>query len=89
MPLPSHVKDKLSYFLERRIYGLDKLFELLQIPEIEEIIVNEAGKPVYIVHRRYGSLRTNIIFSKEELARIASNIATLCGKRISLKNPIY
>lgn len=88
MPLPSSTKDKLLYFLERRIYGMDKLFELLQIPEIEEIIVNEANKPVYIVHRRYGSLRTNIIFSKEELARIASNIATLCGKRISLKNPI-
>ncbi|MFA7342429.1 MAG: type II/IV secretion system ATPase subunit, partial [Candidatus Methanomethylophilaceae archaeon] len=45
--------------------------------------------PIYIYHRRFGSIRSNIRFQSEaELDRFVTWLAQRCGKHISVANPM-
>ena len=53
---------KILYFAERDLVGFSVLDALLKDPNIEDISVDGIDKPVFIYHRRYESLASNIIF---------------------------
>ncbi|MEE8403446.1 MAG: ATPase, T2SS/T4P/T4SS family, partial [Candidatus Hydrothermarchaeaceae archaeon] len=68
-------------------YGLLEL--LLKDEELEEIMVVGTKKPVYVNHRKYGSLKTNIMFdSDDESKRIIEKIASSVGRRIDKAMPL-
>jgi flagellar protein FlaI len=56
---------------------------------VEDISCNGVGRPVYVWHRKYESLPTNIIFnSEEELDGYVLKLAHMAGKHISVAYPI-
>ena len=60
---------KLMYYIYRDFVGLNKIEPLLCDYFIEDIECNGKDLPLYIVHRKYRNLRTNIVFEKtHELA---------------------
>ena len=57
-------KEMAEYILSHSIgYGL--LSPLTNDESLEEIMVNGAGKPVFVFHKRHGMCRTNIVFENE------------------------
>ena len=79
---------KLMYYIYRDSVGFGKIEPLLNDYYIEDIECNGAGSPVYIVHRNYENMKTNIIFdSVDELHNFVEKLAQKCGKYISYAQP--
>jgi archaeal flagellar protein FlaI len=59
--------------------GLSEIEFLLKDSSLEEVVINSSKKPVWVYHRKYGWLKTNIIFSDENKIR---HFATLIGRNV-------
>jgi len=80
---------KIFYYLTRDFVGFNEIDPLLRDYFVEDIECNGANSPVYIVHRKYRNIKTNIIFrDMDELASFIEKLAQKCGKYISYANPI-
>lgn len=80
---------KVMYYIYRDFVGLNKIEPLLCDYFIEDIECNGYGFPIYIVHRQYRNLRTNIGFSStDELTSFIEKLAQKCGKYISYAEPL-
>jgi flagellar protein FlaI len=80
---------KILYFLERDLVGYGKTDPLFCDPFIEDISCLGVNKPVYLWHRKYETMRTNIIFNdEEELDDFITRIVHRQGKHVSIAHPI-
>lgn len=80
--------NKLKYYIVRDLLYLGKIEPLMHDHMIEEVNCDGPNIPVYIWHREYESLPTNIVFTEKELDSLVIKIAYLAGKHISLSLPI-
>lgn len=81
----------LQFYIERDFIGLGKIEPLMQDSQIEDISCDGVGIPVFIFHRdsRLGSVVTNITYdTDEELDSFVTRLAQLCGKSISVAEPL-
>ena len=82
-------KKKILYYIERDTVGYGKIDALMRDPNIEDISCDGSDIPIFLYHRKYGSLRTNIIFrDEEELSAFVIKLAQKCGKHISVAEPM-
>ncbi|MAG52776.1 MAG: secretion system protein E [Nanoarchaeota archaeon] len=80
---------KIMYYIYRDFIGLNKMEPLMNDYFIEDIECNGKNSPLYIVHRKYGNLKTSIIFKDmEELTNFVEKLAQKCGRYISYSTPI-
>jgi flagellar protein FlaI len=81
--------DTLSHKLLRDIVGYGEIDPLIQDDELEEIMINGINKPIFVYHRKYGMMKTNIQFSDEkELTDLIDTIARQINRRIDQESPI-
>jgi len=81
--------DKLLYYVIRDFLGYGKIDPLMKDHLIEDISADGVKIPVYVWHRIYESLPTNITFeTEEELNSFIIRLAYLAGKNVSLANPL-
>ncbi len=89
IPVSEESLKKILYYVERDFAGLGKIEPLMCDDEIEDISCDGPGIPVYVWHRRYESMPTNVIFeSAEELDAFVIKLAQRCGKYISIAQPL-
>ncbi len=80
---------RIMYYIYRDFVGLNKIEPLMHDPHIEDIGVDGVGIPAYIVHRKYGSVKTNIVFNDlEELREFVIKLAEKCDRYISYAEPL-
>jgi archaeal flagellar protein FlaI len=80
---------KIYYYLCRDFIGFNRTEPLLRDYFIEDIECNGIKTPVYIVHRIFRNLRTNLLFNNgEKLSGFVEKLAQRCGKYISYSKPI-
>ncbi|MCC6022766.1 MAG: type II/IV secretion system ATPase subunit [Desulfurococcaceae archaeon] len=81
--------SKITYYVEREILGYGFLDPLFRDPNIEDISCNGPGKPIYVWHRKYESIPTNLSFpNEEELSKYILKLAHMAGKHISVAYPV-
>ena len=81
--------DKLTYYIIRDFLGYGKIDPLMQDPLIEDISTDGVNIPIYVWHRDYESLPTNILFpNSTELNSFIVRLAYLAKKNISLAMPL-
>jgi flagellar protein FlaI len=81
--------DKLMYYIIRDFLGYGKIDPLMKDHLIEDISADGVNIPIYVWHREYESLPTNIIFNDvDELNSFIVRLAYLTRKNISLAMPI-
>ncbi|MEM4025459.1 MAG: type II/IV secretion system ATPase subunit [Sulfolobales archaeon] len=86
---PSVSWSKILYYVERNVLGYDVLDPLIRDPFIEDISCNGVGYPVYVWHRKYESIPTNLWFrSHDSLDKFVMKLAHKSGKHISVAHPI-
>jgi len=79
---------KIKYYLERNIAGYGKIDPLMADPNIEDISCSGVGKPIYLWHRKYENIKTNLYFkSKEELDDFVMKLVHKAGKHVSIAYP--
>jgi len=82
-------KDKIFYYILQEFIGYGKIDILMRDHGIEDISCDGAGIPIFIYHRDYESIRTNIVFEDEdEIDSFVVKLAQLCGKQLSVYEPI-
>jgi len=87
MPYESY--KKIYYYLCRDFMGFNETDPLLRDYFVEDIECNGVNTPIYIVHRIYRNIKTNVIFKDaDKLASFVEKLAQRCGKYISYANPI-
>lgn len=80
---------KIFYYLFRDFIGLNETDPLLRDYFIEDIECNGVDTPVYIVHRAYRNLRTNVVFKDiDKLASFVEKLAQRTGRYVSYAQPL-
>lgn len=80
--------EKAKYFIKRDIAGFGRIDPLMHDPRIEDISCAGIASPLFIWHREYDSVQTNIQYEGEELNNFVSRIVFRAGKHISSAFPI-
>jgi len=87
--IPNEYLDNLSRRFLRDIIGYGQIDPLIQDDELEEIMIIGTSKPIFVYHRKYGMMKTNIQFSNEtELRDLIDSIARQINRRIDQESPI-
>jgi len=87
--IPSEAIDKLVYYIVRDFVGYGKIDPLMRDHLIEDVSADGVNIPIYVWHRVYESIPTNIIFKEEaELNSFIVRLAYLAEKNISIASPI-
>ncbi len=82
-------KGRILYYLERDFVGYGVVEVPMTDTEVEDISCDGVGIPLYIYHRKYGSIRSNLKFgSSKELDDYVVWLAQRSGKHISVASPI-
>lgn len=80
---------KLFYYLYRDFIGLNEIEPIMRDSYIEDISCNGINSPIYVVHRHYRNIRTNIIYKDmDKLANFVEKLAQRAGRYISYASPI-
>ena len=82
-------KSKLLYYVVRDNLGFGKIDAFMHDPLIEDISCDGVNVPMFIWHRKFESIPTNIRFeTAAELDTYALRLAYLCGSHVSIAQPL-
>ena len=83
------IKEKIYYHLFRDFIGYNKIDILMKDEGIEDISCDGHLVPIFIYHKKYDAITTNIKFDDEkDLNSFVVRLAQICGKQISIYSPI-
>ncbi len=89
LKIPSEAVEKLMYYIVRDYVGYGKIDPLMRDHMIEDISADGVNIPIYVWHREFESLPTNVVYkSPEELNSFIVRLAFLAGKQISIASPL-
>ncbi len=82
-------KERVVYYVLRDFLGYGVIDVMMIDPNVEDCSCDGVGVPLYIYHRKYGSIRSNLKFEKENvLDGFVVWLAQKCGKHISVASPL-
>ena len=82
-------RAKIHYYIERDLIGYGKIDTMMRDPNIEDVSCDGPGVEIFVYHRRFESLRTNVMWEDElELEQYIIRMAQRCGKHISIAEPL-
>lgn len=82
-------KQRIQYYLVRDFLGYGPIDVLMRDPMIEDISCDGPGIPIYLFHRQYESIKTNIVVPKDAaLDSFVIRLAQRSGKHISIAEPL-
>lgn len=81
--------DNLARKLFQDLVGYGEIDPLIRDDNLEEIMVIGIDKPVFVYHREYGMMKTNILFKDDgEVMNLIDSIARQINRRIDQESPI-
>jgi flagellar protein FlaI len=82
-------RDVIFYYIFRDFLGFGRIDILMHDEGIEDISCDGPDTPIFIHHRKYEAIETNIFFdSAEELDSFLMRLCQISGKQISIFSPI-
>jgi len=79
---------RILYYIERDYVGYGRIDTIVRDRLIEDISCNGPNAPVYVYHRFFESVKTNVVFEEVELNNFILRLAQLSGRHISILQPI-
>lgn len=87
--LDENLKDKIFYHVFRDFIGYGKIDILMHDEGIEDISCDGVGIPIFIFHKKYQSISSNIVFDNSDiLDSFVVKLSQMSGKQISVYEPI-
>ncbi|WP_255148906.1 type II/IV secretion system ATPase subunit [Halorarius halobius] len=80
--------QKLLYYLRRDFVHYGPIDPIMRDRDIEDVSCDGIDVPVYVYHREYRDLRTNVSFGKRRLNSFTVRLAQQAGKQLSVSNPL-
>ena len=82
-------KDKIFYYIFQEFLGYGKIDIMMNDDEIEDISCDGQDIPIFIYHKTYENIKSNVKYTdKEELDSFVIKLSQLCGKQISVYEPV-
>ncbi len=81
-------RDKIFYYIKRDFLGFGKLDPIMHDKMAEDISADGPGIPIFVYHRSYHSIETNVLFTQVELDSLIYKMAQRSGRHISLAKPL-
>lgn len=85
--IPREERDNVLYYFLREKIRFGFLDGLLEDQWLEDISVPGAGN-IFVYHKIYGNMKTNVVVSMDKVDRLLKGIAERYGKILSYTNPI-
>lgn len=80
---------KILYHIHSEFMGYGKIDPIMHDPYLEDVSCDGPHTPLYVYHRKYESVETNTSFDDEnELDAFVVRIAQICGRHISIADPL-
>ncbi|MBI2581136.1 Flp pilus assembly complex ATPase component TadA [Candidatus Woesearchaeota archaeon] len=80
---------KIMYYIYRDFVGLNEIEPMMHDFYIEDIECNGVETPIYIVHRKYQNMRTNIVFPEmKRIVDFVEKLAQKTGRYVSFAKPL-
>jgi archaeal flagellar protein FlaI len=87
--VPAASWSKIIYFAERDLVGFGILDGMMRDPNIEDLSIDALAKPLFIYHKGYESVETNVTISDEEqMDNLITRLSHMAGKHVSTAFPI-
>ncbi|MDI6798682.1 MAG: ATPase, T2SS/T4P/T4SS family [Candidatus Aenigmarchaeota archaeon] len=87
--LSEYEKKFLAGRLVQRMLGLGDIEVLLSDDFLEEICVNSSKEPLWVYHKKFGWLKTNVFIPSEaEIQNFASLVGRRVGRQITTLTPL-
>ncbi|MFH1823225.1 MAG: type II/IV secretion system ATPase subunit [archaeon] len=81
--------SRIFYYIYRDFVGLNQIEPLMKDFFIEDVECNGLNTPIYLVHRVYRNLRTNVMFTDiDEIGSFVEKLAQRTGRYISYATPL-
>ncbi|MBI2445376.1 CpaF family protein [Candidatus Micrarchaeota archaeon] len=89
LKVPVNAKEFYAKAVVREMVGYGLIDQLTQDDQLEEIMIIGPNKPVYVYHRKYDMVKTNLMFySDSDIRNLADRIARAVNRRIDLQTPL-
>ncbi len=82
------ILEKVLYYTRRDFIKFGKIDPLMHDNKIEDISANGHDIPIYLYHKKYTNIATNIYYNESELNSYVIRLAQRCGKHISIAEPM-
>ncbi len=87
--LTSNQYVKIMYFIYRNFIGYNEIDGIMLDPNIEDISCDGTGTSVFVLHRKYGSIKSNVVFDTvDKLREFVIKLAERSGRYVSYAEPI-
>lgn len=80
--------EKVLYYTRRDFIKFGKIDPLMHDNRIEDISANGYDIPIYLYHKKYTNIPTNIYYAENDLNSYVIRLAQRCGKHISIAEPM-
>ncbi len=82
-------EKRIMYYIQRDFLGYGPIDVIMNDVDPEDISCDGVGIPIYVFHRKYGSMKSNVRFDDaDELDNFVVWIAQRSGKHISVADPM-
>jgi len=89
LDIPYESYKKIYYYLCRDFLGLNEIEPIMRDYFVEDAQCNGLNSPVYVIHRIFRNIKTNVIFKDAaKLESLIEKLAQRCGRHISYADPI-
>src|SRR3990172_5110714 len=79
---------KILYYIKRDYIGYERIDALMEDENIEDISCDGSEIPLFIYHRKYQNIVTNLSFKADLLDSFVMKLAQCSGKQISIGEPL-
>jgi flagellar protein FlaI len=79
---------KIIYYIVRDYLEFGKITPIMHDNFIEDISNNGFDTPIFLYHKNYENIMTNISFNEKQLDSFVIRLAQRCGKHISIAEPM-
>ena len=89
VPVTPEQYIRVMYHIYRNFVGLNEIEPLIRDPWLEDIGCDGINIPIYVVHRKYGSVKTSVVYEKmDDLREFVIKLSERCGRYVSYAEPI-
>ncbi len=79
---------KILYYIKRDYIGFERIEAIMKDVNIEDISCDGTNIPIFVYHRKYQNIKTNLSFTEDKLDSFVMKLAQSCKKQISLGEPL-
>jgi len=79
---------KILYYIKRDYIGYERIDPIMKDPNIEDISCDGSNIPIFVYHRKYQNIKSNLSFGSNKLDSFVMKLAQSCEKQISIGDPL-